>query len=391
MLLSAVLGLCIRSHRFGTTASLGDGYHRRRRVSLLGLMLSLLSQNILLFVFPCLSSQNNIFVDKLISTNHAAQATKTLLVTDMVVKVEDKVPEIVCEDPRPLLFHARDNALERVEDTPEVRLKGWRRIVQVRRGCDRSATFCLWSSCHGYHRRGAIDTHALLHQTQVVTVGRGVSIEDDAILNCSCFVPGPWIGSIRRPFLRGLRPMRTVMRACAVPPASLRIRSLPERLAGISVSFALVKRKCLVSPWSCLGYGVLLKIVHVSFFSVSGGHLYEGFSPAAQISSADVCSTAAALGCYGLGYRSYLNALLVYVSVEGVLTSLTALVVTGLPAVPSRHNRLNFARQFALTFQPSSLVVVELKKALLDDAPRSKMKEVRKRAEGEQPPLARHF
>jgi len=49
----------------------------------------------------------------------------------MVVKVEDEVPEIVCEDPRPLLFHARDNALERVEDTPEVRLKGWRRIVQV--------------------------------------------------------------------------------------------------------------------------------------------------------------------------------------------------------------------------------------------------------------------
>lgn len=49
----------------------------------------------------------------------------------MVVKVEDEVPEIVCEDPRPLLFHARDNAFERVEDTPEVRLKGWRRIVQV--------------------------------------------------------------------------------------------------------------------------------------------------------------------------------------------------------------------------------------------------------------------
>lgn len=33
--------------------------------------------------------------------------------------------------------------------------------------------------------------------------------------------------------------------------------------------------------------------------------------------------------------------------------------------------------QFALTFQPSSLVVVELKKALFDDAPQSKMKEVR--------------
>lgn len=49
----------------------------------------------------------------------------------MVVKVEDGVPDIVAQDPRPLLFHARDNALERVEDTEEVRLKGWRRVVQV--------------------------------------------------------------------------------------------------------------------------------------------------------------------------------------------------------------------------------------------------------------------
>ena len=49
----------------------------------------------------------------------------------MVVKVEDAVPAIVAEDPRCLLFHARDNALEKVENTEEVRLKGWRRIVQV--------------------------------------------------------------------------------------------------------------------------------------------------------------------------------------------------------------------------------------------------------------------
>lgn len=68
------------------------------------------------------------------------QATNTLLVTDMVVKVEDEVPEIVCEDPRPLLFHARDNALERVEDTPDVRLKGWRRIVQVGGKCKLAPT-----------------------------------------------------------------------------------------------------------------------------------------------------------------------------------------------------------------------------------------------------------
>lgn len=56
--------------------------------------------------------------------------TKTLLVTDMVVKVEDEVPEIVAQDPSPLLFHARDNAYERVENTSEVLRKGWRRIVQ---------------------------------------------------------------------------------------------------------------------------------------------------------------------------------------------------------------------------------------------------------------------
>lgn len=33
--------------------------------------------------------------------------------------------------------------------------------------------------------------------------------------------------------------------------------------------------------------------------------------------------------------------------------------------------------QFALTFQPSSLVVVDLKKAFYEDAPQSRMKEVR--------------
>lgn len=49
----------------------------------------------------------------------------------MVVKVEDEVPEIVAQDPRPLLFHARDNAYERVENTRDVLRKGWRRIVQV--------------------------------------------------------------------------------------------------------------------------------------------------------------------------------------------------------------------------------------------------------------------
>lgn len=74
---------------------------------------------------------------------HAAlsQATKTLMVTDMVVKVEDEPPKVVQDDLNPLLFHARDDALERVENTPTVRRKGWRRIVQV--SCHSKAVACL--------------------------------------------------------------------------------------------------------------------------------------------------------------------------------------------------------------------------------------------------------
>lgn len=68
----------------------------------------------------------------------------------MVVKVEDEVPEIVCDDPRPLLFHSRDNALERVEDTPDVRLKGWRRIVQVGYHGIRRLIGCLFVDCFGF-------------------------------------------------------------------------------------------------------------------------------------------------------------------------------------------------------------------------------------------------
>ena len=57
------------------------------------------------------------------------KSTKTLLVTDTVVEVTDSVPKIFEEDPRPLLFHARSTVTEVVEDTPEVRERGWRRVV----------------------------------------------------------------------------------------------------------------------------------------------------------------------------------------------------------------------------------------------------------------------
>lgn len=55
--------------------------------------------------------------------------TGTLLVTDAVVKVEADAPAIIQEDPRALLFHARDTMTDVVVDNKETRRKGWRRMV----------------------------------------------------------------------------------------------------------------------------------------------------------------------------------------------------------------------------------------------------------------------
>jgi hypothetical protein len=55
--------------------------------------------------------------------------TKTLLVTDTAVQVTEEVPAIYDSDPSPLLYHARDTITDNVQDTPETRKKGWRRIV----------------------------------------------------------------------------------------------------------------------------------------------------------------------------------------------------------------------------------------------------------------------
>ena len=60
------------------------------------------------------------------------QRSKTLCVCDAVLAVTAEPPPILLEEPeyrRALLFHARDEPLELVEDTPEMRRKGWRRIV----------------------------------------------------------------------------------------------------------------------------------------------------------------------------------------------------------------------------------------------------------------------
>jgi hypothetical protein len=55
--------------------------------------------------------------------------TKTLIVTDTVLEVTEEVPEICALDPGPLLYHARDTITQIVENTEEVRKRGWRRIA----------------------------------------------------------------------------------------------------------------------------------------------------------------------------------------------------------------------------------------------------------------------
>ena len=57
------------------------------------------------------------------------RSTGTLIVTDAVIRVSDEAPAIIAEDPRALLFHARDSMLDEVEDTPEPRARGWRRMA----------------------------------------------------------------------------------------------------------------------------------------------------------------------------------------------------------------------------------------------------------------------
>lgn len=60
------------------------------------------------------------------------KASETLLVCDAIFAVTEEPPRILTEEEeytRALLFHARDTKDEVVEDTPENRRKGWRRIV----------------------------------------------------------------------------------------------------------------------------------------------------------------------------------------------------------------------------------------------------------------------
>jgi Domain of unknown function (DUF4336) len=56
------------------------------------------------------------------------RASQTLLLTDTLVSVPEHPPEIVALEPYPLLFHAKDNGADILEDNAANRMKGWQRI-----------------------------------------------------------------------------------------------------------------------------------------------------------------------------------------------------------------------------------------------------------------------
>ena len=55
--------------------------------------------------------------------------SRTLMLTDSVVSIPENPPAIVQLDSYPLLFHAKDSALDMVADTHKNRSKGWQRIA----------------------------------------------------------------------------------------------------------------------------------------------------------------------------------------------------------------------------------------------------------------------
>lgn len=55
--------------------------------------------------------------------------TRSLLAIDTILSIPLEPPEVVTQNPFPLAFHARDSALEPLQDTPKNRLKGWARIA----------------------------------------------------------------------------------------------------------------------------------------------------------------------------------------------------------------------------------------------------------------------
>ncbi len=55
--------------------------------------------------------------------------TRSLLAIDTILSIPLDPPEVIAQNPFPLMFHARDSALDPLEDTPENRRKGWARIA----------------------------------------------------------------------------------------------------------------------------------------------------------------------------------------------------------------------------------------------------------------------
>lgn len=54
--------------------------------------------------------------------------SQTLLLTDTIISIPEKPPELLQQNPFPLLFHGRDNGLEKMINSEENQLKGWKRI-----------------------------------------------------------------------------------------------------------------------------------------------------------------------------------------------------------------------------------------------------------------------
>jgi hypothetical protein len=57
------------------------------------------------------------------------RASGSLLVTDALVAIGPEPPPVFNADPTPLLFHARDRGDQPLRDTPELRTRGWQRLV----------------------------------------------------------------------------------------------------------------------------------------------------------------------------------------------------------------------------------------------------------------------
>jgi len=75
---------------------------------------------------------------------------RTMLVTDLVLSVPTEIPDIIAEDPRGLVFHARDGPTTPPSTSPEALARGWRRI-------------CIFSLLFG---TTAIDTQNVLEATR---------------------------------------------------------------------------------------------------------------------------------------------------------------------------------------------------------------------------------